>query len=310
MTETRCLGLDTSNYTTSAAVFDGEYMEKAGKLLPVPEGALGLRQSEALFQHLRQLPDIFSALEDTDALGNIDAVGASTQPRRVEGSYMPCFLPGETLGRCIASSFQVPFFSFSHQEGHLAAAAWSAGRPDLLDSPFLAWHLSGGTTEILYVRPEGSEIRAEKIGGTKDLSAGQLLDRTGKLLGIPFPAGAELDRMCGELPVEDYYRVKCSGLEFSLSGIENQVQDRAGRGEPPEKIACFALDTITYAVKTVTRSALEKYPGLPVLCCGGVAASRRLRSQMEENEYAAAEFSSDNAAGIAILAYRKLEEKF
>ena len=155
---TQCLGFDTSNYTTSAAVFGGGTAENRGRLLTVPEGALGLRQSDALFQHVKRLHLMVEQLRDEGAVGQIAAVGASTRPREVEGSYMPCFLVGEGEGRALAAAVGVPFYPCSHQQGHVAAAAWSAGREDLLDKPHLAWHLSGGTTELLRVEPEGHKI--------------------------------------------------------------------------------------------------------------------------------------------------------
>ena len=85
------LALDTSNYTTSAAVFDGREGENVGQLLQVRPGELGLRQSDALFQHVKQLPQLMEQLASQGRLENIQAVGASTRPRAVEGSYMPCF---------------------------------------------------------------------------------------------------------------------------------------------------------------------------------------------------------------------------
>ena len=189
------LALDTSNYTTSAAVFDGRTGCNRSKLLEVRPGELGLRQSEALFQHVRELPGLLEQLEGQGLLDGITAVGASTRPREVEGSYMPCFLAGSSQGRSLAHTLGVPFFAHSHQQGHLAAAAWSAGRLDLLDGPFLAWHLSGGTTELLRVEPQGYSVKGEIIGGTTDISAGQLIDRTGVLLGLDFPAGKALDAL-------------------------------------------------------------------------------------------------------------------
>lgn len=304
-----CLGLDTSNYTTSAAVFDGDGGRNFGKLLDVPEGALGLRQSDALFQHVKRLPDMFAALRREGLLEGIDAVGASTQPRAVEGSYMPCFLPGETVGRCAADVLGVPFFACSHQEGHLAAAAWSAGRLELLDRPHLAWHLSGGTTELLYVEPEGCRLKAECIGGTSDISAGQLIDRTGKLLGLQFPAGKALDTLTQGEEHGAFFRVKLNGCTFSLSGVENQVKALVQRGEEPQRIACFVLDTIANAVKSATRAAWKLHPGLPVLCSGGVASSMRLRQQLGDAVFARPEFSTDNAMGVAIMTRRMLEER-
>lgn len=304
-----CLGLDTSNYTTSAAVFDGTDGKNCGKLLDVPEGALGLRQSDALFQHIKRLPDMFSALRQEGAFHDLVAVGASTRPRAVDGSYMPCFLPGETVGRCLADALGIPFFACAHQEGHIAAAAWSAGRMDLLDRPHLAWHLSGGTTELLYVEPQGCGIRAECIGGTSDISAGQLIDRTGKLLGVAFPAGKTLDGLTQGQENGAYFRVKVNGFSFSLSGVENQVKAMAERGEEQTRIACFVLDTIANAVLSATKEAWKKWPGLPVLCSGGVASSIRLRSWMKEAVFAQPQFSTDNAMGTAILAHRMWMEE-
>ena len=306
-----CLGLDTSNYTTSAAVFDGETGKNCGRLLEVPEGALGLRQSEALFQHVKRLPGLFAALREKGMLEDIAAVGASTRPRAVEGSYMPCFLPGETVGRCLADVLGVPFFSCAHQEGHIAAAAWSAGRQDLLDRPLLAWHLSGGTTELLHVVPEGGSIRAEIVGGTRDISAGQFIDRTGKLLGLPFPAGKALDALAREAVGREKFAVKANDLTFSLSGMENKVKAMAERGEEPAEIARFALDTVADVVRLVTVEAQNRWPGLPVLCSGGVASNSRLRYVLTEfcqAIFAAPEFSTDNAMGVAILTHRMLRE--
>ena len=184
MTVKRCLGLDTSNYTTSVALFDGADGHQLGRLLDVEAGGLGLRQSDALFQHVKRLPVLFDQLRAEGRLEGIAAVGASIKPRWVEGSYMPCFLAGETAGRILADTLGVPFFPCAHQQGHIAAVAWGAGRPELLDRPLLAWHLSGGTTELLYVEPEGTGVLPRKIGGTSDISAGQLIDRTGVALGL------------------------------------------------------------------------------------------------------------------------------
>ena len=226
------LGLDTSNYTTSAAVFDGEGGRNQGRLLEVRPGELGLRQSDALFQHVKHLPEVVEALLGEGGLGTVQAVGASTRPRAVEGSYMPCFLAGASQGQVLSQVLGVPFYTFSHQQGHLAAAAWSAGRLDLLDRPFLAWHLSGGTTELLRVEPEEDRVavRAEILGGTSDISAGQLIDRTGVLLGLPFPAGKGVEKLSRQAQKREYYKVKVNGLTFSLSGMENKVRQLVQRG--------------------------------------------------------------------------------
>ena len=306
------LGLDTSNYTTSAAVFDGEGGRNQGRLLEVRPGELGLRQSDALFQHVKHLPEVVEALLGEEGLGTVQAVGASTRPRAVEGSYMPCFLAGASQGQVLSQVLGVPFYAFSHQQGHLAAAAWSAGRLDLLDRPFLAWHLSGGTTELLRVEPEedGVAVRAEILGGTSDISAGQLIDRTGVLLGLPFPAGKEVEKLSRQAQKREYYKVKVNGLTFSLSGMENKVRQMVQRGEEPAEIAWFAQETVCRVVQARTKAAMEQYPGLPVLCSGGVASNGRLKELLRQNcgaLFAQPQFSTDNAMGTAVLTWRALE---
>lgn len=306
------LGLDTSNYTTSAAVFDGEGGRNQGRLLEVRPGELGLRQSDALFQHVKHLPEVVEALLGEEGLGTVQAVGASTRPRAVEGSYMPCFLAGASQGQVLSQVLGVPFYAFSHQQGHLAAAAWSAGRLDLLDRPFLAWHLSGGTTELLRVEPEedGVAVRAEILGGTSDISAGQLIDRTGVLLGLSFPAGKEVEKLSRQAQKREYYKVKVNGLTFSLSGMENKVRQMVQRGEEPAEIAWFAQETVCRVVQACTKAAMEVYPGLPVLCSGGVASNGRLKELLRQNcgaLFAQPQFSTDNAMGTAILTWRALE---
>ena len=304
------LGFDTSNYTTSVAVFDGEQGRNIGKLLDVPEGGLGLRQSDALFQHVKRLPQLVQALSGQEKLNTVGAVGASTRPRAVEGSYMPCFLAGTSQAQALACVLKVPFFACSHQQGHLAAAAWSAGRMDLLDRPFLAWHLSGGTTELLYVEPEGYNVKARIIGGTSDISAGQLIDRAGVLMGLQFPAGKALDALYGQGEPTKLFKVKLQGLEFSLSGMENKVKAMLQAQEVPSSIARFTLDTVSDVVVRATKQAQAEHPGLPVLCSGGVASNARLRQAMTEQcgaVFAKPEFSTDNAMGVAIMTHRALE---
>ncbi len=306
------LGLDTSNYTTSVAVFDGRTGQNEGRLLEVRPGELGLRQSDALFQHVKRLPELFARLDEAGLLQNIDAIGASTRPRAVEGSYMPCFLAGASQGQSLAHTLGVPFFAHSHQQGHLAAAAWSAGRLDLLDAPFLAWHLSGGTTELLKVEPEGTSVKADIVGGTSDISAGQLIDRTGVLLGLQFPAGKALDVLYHQGESGRPFRVRLNELTFSLSGMENKVKGLLEAGEAPANIARFTLDTVTDVVLRATREAQARWPGLPVLCSGGVASNTRLREALAGEcgaLFAQPRFSTDNAMGTAILTWRALERE-
>lgn len=304
------LAFDTSNYTTSVALLHGREEESIslGKLLTVPEGQLGLRQQEALFQHVKALPLLIEELKKQGNLEGLSAVAVSTKPRETEDSYMPCFLAGENMGRAIATLLDIPCFALSHQQGHFAAALWSLKKEELLEQPFLAWHISGGTTELLLVKPEGHLTKADIIGGTLDISAGQLIDRTGNRLKMPFPSGKQVDALSltgtGSLKP---FPVKAQDLYFSLSGMENKVNAYGEQGEKPEEICKFVLDTIGNILKKVTKQAQNTYgEELPVLFCGGVASSSRLKQLLPEFLFPPPIYATDNAMGVAVLGKKLL----
>ena len=303
------IGFDTSNYTTSIAFFDGEGGLNCSKLLPVKAGELGLRQSDAVFHHTKSLPELSGRLFSNIELGKVTAVGVSTRPRAVEGSYMPCFMVGYSHAKLLADALQVPLVECSHQQGHVAASLWSAGRLDLMDVPHLAWHLSGGTTELLLVEPEGKNVKCTRIGGTTDFSAGQLIDRTGQLLGQPFPAGKHIDALSKEAKNKDLFKVKCPGMEFSLSGVQNKVNAYFENCRDPVETAGYALRCVCHAVFTATQNAMQAYHGLPVVFSGGVASNAMLRQKIAPLNpvFAKPEFSTDNAMGVAVLAHRQME---
>lgn len=304
------IGFDTSNYTTSIAYFDGTDGHNCSKLLPVKLGELGLRQSDAVFHHTKSLPELSDRLFSHVDMRFIQAVGVSTRPRDIDGSYMPCFLVGYSHAKLLANALHVPLVECSHQQGHIASAAWSSGASNLMKEPHLAWHLSGGTTELLFVEPAGSSVCCTKIGGTTDISAGQLIDRTGQLLNQPFPSGKHVDALSAHAVNKDLFRVKVNNLYFSLSGIENKVTAFYQQHKSAEETAGYALRCVCNAVHTVTLEALKLYPGLRVLFSGGVASNTMLRNTMKSinAHFATPEFSRDNAMGVAILASRSLED--
>ncbi len=310
------LGFDTSNYTTSVAYL-GEKQLSLGKLLEVPQGALGLRQQEALFQHVKALPTlletIVSQLPPESSLQGLSAIGVSTRPRAVEGSYMPCFLAGENLGKALALSHGIPCIPLSHQQGHLAAALWSLQQEAMMAQPFLAWHLSGGTTELLLVRPVPPEeglLHGEKIGGTTDISAGQLLDRTGLLLGASFPAGKTLDTWARTVEKRDHsFPLKTKNLSFSLSGMENKVQTMID-SHSKEEIASFLLTTLGNVLRKLGEQAQRDYQiTAPILFSGGVASSTVLRSMLPQGLFPEPKYATDNAMGIAVLCEHILQQR-
>ena len=303
------VGFDTSNYITSVAWFDGVSGENCSRLLPVKQGELGLRQADAVFAHIKSLPELSGRLFSNSEVGKIRAVGVSTRPRAVEGSYMPCFMVGYSHAKLLAEACGASLVEVSHQQGHVAASLWSAGRLDLMDKPHLAWHLSGGTTELLLVEPEGKNVRCAKIGGTTDISAGQLIDRTGQMLSLPFPSGKHLDGLWQEAKGKDLFRVKCPGLEFSLSGVQNKIQQFYGNCPDPAETAAYTLRCVAYAVGKATENALKAYPGLEVVFSGGVASNSLLRQELARFDpvFSQPQYSTDNAMGVAVLAHRMTE---
>ncbi len=308
------LGIDTSNYTTSAAVYKSveEVVLQNRKLLPVGKGEKGLRQSDALFHHTVALPALVEEIFSGGTL-DISAVGVSAFPRDTEGSYMPCFLAGLNAARCIAAAGNLPLYRFSHQAGHIAAAIYSAGKIHLIRECFIAFHFSGGTTEMLLVRADIEKIlNIEIIGRTLDLNAGQAVDRIGLMLGLDFPCGPQFDKLALESKTDFSVKPIVTGGDCNLSGLENKCGTMFAGGESREDIAKYCIDYICAVLEKMARFALKKYGDLPLVFCGGVMSNSIIRQRIS-NEYGAifAEpgFSSDNAAGIAVLAGIKSQRR-
>ncbi len=292
------LGVDTSNYTTSVALCSSDGMISRRRLLPVREGERGLRQSDAVFLHIKQFPELFASLPSPLSF---DAVGVSVKPRNIEHSYMPCFLTGKSYAASLAHSYGVPLYEFSHQHGHIAAGLWSCGRLDLLQSPFLAFHVSGGTTELLLV--DGIE-KIHLLSHTLDLHAGQLIDRIGVFLGYPFPCGAHLDPDAAKAEKNTRHHVKLKDGCCSLSGYENKAKKMLSEGVPKEEIAFFAVDSVCSQLEAMIEYALLQYPNLPLLMIGGVCSNSIIRRRLSNRFgaiFAGEGYSCDNAAGIACL---------
>lgn len=303
------LALDTSNYTTSTALFhDGQILQQK-RLLPVKEGELGLRQSDAVFHHVQQLPELTEALLGQSPLQELQAVGCSTRPRTQPGSYMPCFTVGHGAARMLAASFGVSLHSFSHQQGHIAAALWSARRLDLFEKEFIAFHVSGGTTEAVLVTPDRENVfSVSLLAQSLDLKGGQAVDRVGKLLGLRFPAGPELEKLAAQSRKRYKIHPSMKGADCSLSGIENQCGRMKNDGVPFQDIAKFCLCSLLAALDAMAAALLKEHPKLPLVFAGGVTANQFIRKSLTAKYgayFAEPAFSADNAAGIAVLTARR-----
>ena len=302
------LGIDTSNYTTSVALVDaeGHVLANCKQLLPVSEGACGLRQSDALFAHTKALPDILRLAEKGMVDGKVLAVGVSTRPRAKEGSYMPCFLAGVSAAEAASVAGGAPLFRFSHQCGHFMAAIHSTGAKQFLDGrEFLAFHLSGGTTEMLKAKFTEDGFISDIIGGTADISVGQLIDRIGVKMGLSFPAGAALE-LLAQNNTEKLPKAKIVSKDgfVNLSGFENKITQLYETTKSPSFVAAYTLYVVGEAISAILNSAPDHLRE-DVLFSGGVMSCRYLKDKMNTmcNAFCAEPvFSSDNAVGIALLA--------
>lgn len=303
------LGIDTSNYTTSLCLIDetGIILKEQRRLLEVEEGERGLQQSAAVFQHVRNLP---SLLETIGSLQGIQAICVSSRPRPEEGSYMPVFLAGEGLARSLAAAFEVPLYRTSHQEGHIAAGEGTAGL--IPDHEFLAVHLSGGTSDLLRVKRQASGYEIRQIGSSKDLHAGQFVDRVGVALGLPFPAGPHLEQLARTATDSDAsirLPSPIEGYNWSFSGPETAAQKLIQAGANPAGIARAVESAIAKGLEKVLRKVIEETNQKSILIVGGVAANLYIRERLKKRlehpavgarlYFADPRYSTDNAYGVA-----------
>lgn len=312
------VGFDTSNYTTSMAACDenGNIVSNVKIPLPVKEGNRGLRQSDAVFLHIKNFTEMYGKFKmATEGYGDLIAVGASDKPRSCEGSYMPCFLVGYTSSLAYAQNANAPTYTFSHQDGHVMAALYSAAHPndgrtpmdldEIMSAPFAAFHVSGGTTEMLYVEPREDGFSVSLAGETADLNAGQAIDRAGVMMGLDFPCGKELERLSAKnQKTVPKPKISVKDGICHLSGLENLAQKLWRETEDRALVSRYVLEFVGQTLRAMTRDLDAKYPDIPVVYAGGVMSNRYLQSLLgtRDNTYfAEPQFSADNAAGVALL---------
>lgn len=315
------LGIDTSNYTTSLCIVDadGEIVAEQRQLLPVAENATGLRQSEALFNHVKSLPSLAKRLFSSSAYSKDDllAVGYSSRPRDKEGSYMPCFLAGEAVAVSIADALCIPCYAFSHQAGHIMSAIASSSMAYLADSDnsFISFHVSGGTTEVLLTQPNEQSFDCKIIGGTRDLNAGQAIDRVGVAMGLLFPCGKKMDELSQRSDksfASSSLKVSFTDGYLNLSGLENMAKKQIDEDKTPEEVSKFVFSYLAKALGKCCEIARDSYGKLPVCFAGGVMSNTLIRNTLASLDdvcFAKPEYSCDNAYGTALLAMRLYRHK-
>lgn len=298
------LGIDTSNYTTSVAFIDedGVVVQKK-RLLPVKTGERGIRQSDAVFHHTKAYPELINDLF-SDVNEKIEAIGVSATPTTEEGSYMPCFLVGESFATSLAKVLNVPCFKFSHQQGHIVAALYSVKRLDLLNQKFIAFHVSGGTTDAVLCENKNSQFKIVPVSSSNDLKAGQAVDRIGVKMGLQFPCGKELEKLALKSEKTFKNKIKLYNGDCSLSGLENKCLKMLENGETKEDVSKFLLSYIADTLTAMVNDIYLKHGGLPLVFAGGVMSNTIIKEIITSRflaYFAEPEFSCDNAAGIAVL---------
>ena len=295
------LGIDTSCYTTSVAVADaqGNIVLDRRTLLCVPEQARGLRQSEMVFQHIKNLSELFP-----QGYTQIKAVAASTAPRPAEGSYMPVFRVAESFGKAAAYAAGAAFYALSHQHAHIGAAM--LGTELMFDGSFLALHVSGGTTDVLQVSAEHNRIQSiQTLGQCSDITAGQLIDRIGVALGNAFPAGAAVSALAAEGEAA-HLNFTIQGLNASFSGAETEVRRRLRQGMRPEDAAATVLLYTAKILNKLIERARQQTGIERVLLFGGVMRSEWIRAYLQKKQqgliFSGIDYASDNACGLAVQA--------
>ncbi|MBC5647142.1 tRNA (adenosine(37)-N6)-threonylcarbamoyltransferase complex transferase subunit TsaD [Christensenella tenuis] len=301
---TAYLGIDTSCYTTSLAVANDAKQILCNLKIPleVAQGKKGLQQSQAVFLHIKNYDRLFR--ENLIArFGPFGGIAVSEKPRPQAGSYMPVFTVGTMLAGAIASTADIPILYATHQEGHLAAAMIGQNMPP----EFLAMHVSGGTTELLHVQNTGEQFFIEKIGGTKDIAAGQLIDRLAQKLNLPFPGGKHVEGLSAG-GKDLGFKTSVQGRECNISGLEAQAF-RALATETSPDICYSTLYSLAFTLEKMLKYTILDTGIRDILMFGGVMCNRLIRtylsSKLEGIRFAEIEYSSDNAAGLAVLAAQK-----
>lgn len=307
------IGIDTSCYTTSIAaisldkniVFNKKIMLKVGK------ECKGLRQSEMVFQHVNNLGSLSEKIEKLMNEYNVVAICASEKPRPVKESYMPAFTVGYNFAKLFSSMNNISLYKTTHQENHIYA---SLHTNELKNNKFISVHMSGGTTEILLVENVKNDLKIEIVGGSKDISFGQLIDRLGVKLGYDFPCGKNIDENALDCKENIKVGLKTSVKDgyMNLSGIENQVNKYAKEYDEIY-LSKLLMDSIVRSLYKSLKYICDKYNINEVVFAGGVASSKYIRKNLNEKLYkdkikcyfTESEYSTDNAVGCAKIGLNK-----
>lgn len=318
------LAFETSCDETSAAVVhDGRVLSSVvSSQIRLHSEYGGVVPELAAREHLRNLiPVATTALAEAHiASGQLDAIAATRGPGLPNALMM-----GFKSAQAMAFALRKPFLGIHHHEAHLYSP-WCSGKPPVADfsafEPNLSLIVSGGHTMLVHVQ---GELRHRLLGSTVDDAAGECFDKTGKLIGLPYPAGPEIDRLAeqGNPKAFDFPRpmINDPGDDFSFSGLKTSVRyflrDHPALLENPRQVRDLCASVQSAIVDVLVKKTIKAAKRLRVGCVtasGGVTCNRVLRRELAATchhnglklRLAETELCTDNAAMVGILAERKL----
>jgi len=318
------LAIETSCDETSAAVIrDGAVLSGiVSSQIKLHAEYGGVVPELAAREHLRNLiPVAQSALSAAGvSVGQLDAVAAT------QGPGLPnALLVGFKAAQAVAFALNKPFVGINHHEAHLYSP-WISGEPPVADfskfQPNVSLIVSGGHTMLVLVQ---SELKHRVLGGTIDDAAGECFDKTGKLMGLPYPAGPLIDQLAeqGNPSAYDFPRplLHDASDDFSFSGLKTSVRyfirDHPALLDDRQKVCDLCASVQAAIVEVLVKKTIRAAKRNGVRCVtasGGVTCNRALRHELTracEREgiilrLAEKSLCTDNAAMIGILAERKL----
>ncbi|NNE70777.1 MAG: tRNA (adenosine(37)-N6)-threonylcarbamoyltransferase complex transferase subunit TsaD [Rhodothermales bacterium] len=313
------LGIETScDDTAAAVVIDGALASSVVSSQPVHIQYGGVVPELASRDHQRLIvPVVRQALREAGvAYEDLDAVSVTHGPG-LAGSL----LVGLSYAKGLAWGLDVPLVGVNHLEGHLYSLFLGGQEPSL---PFLCMIVSGGHTQIVKVT---EDFGYETLGRTRDDAAGEAFDKVGKLLGLPYPGGPEIDRRApaGDASFVRFPRTHLKGVDFSFSGIKTAVLYYLNEFSDEERVAhlevhlddlcaSFQAAVVEMLVRGLARAV--KQTGIKEIgLVGGVSANSGLRSALDRMavkdrwtvHVPEMRYCMDNAAMIAAAGYRKLQ---
>ena len=265
-----CLGIEGTAHTIGVGIVDSNCRIFSNRYKMIASQKGGIHPREAANHHAKHVADLINEAIKEARLSyeDVDMVAFSQGP-----GLGPCLRTAATAARALSLSLNVPIIGVNHCIAHLEIGK----RTTKCDDPALLY-VSGGNTQVIAF----SNHRYRVFGETLDIGIGNLLDKFGRIIGLPFPSGPEIEKLAqkGREIVKLPYSVK--GMDVAFSGILTAASNLYKKGHSIEEL-CYSLQEVTFAMLTeVTERAMAHVDKDEVLLGGGVAQNKRLQKMIDE----------------------------